>query len=82
MPKAIIFWSNTYVPFNDFMFLESDLGEWVFKPDNESNWLRVELSPERKKGKFEVTAMTRADFKVENAKKGLIVAIEESQTSH
>lgn len=77
-----IFWSNTYVPFNEFMFLESGLGEWVFKPDNESNWLRMEVSPERKNGKFEVTASTLADFVVKDKRKGLVVAIESPQPPH
>jgi hypothetical protein len=71
-----IFWSNTYVPFNEFMFMESGLGVWVFKPDNESNWLWMEVSPERKNGKFEVTASTLADFVVNDKNKGLIVAVE------
>jgi len=71
-----IFWSNTYVPFNEFMFLESGLGEWVFKPDNESNWLRMELSPERKSGKFEVTTWALAEFLVKDKDKGLIVTIQ------
>jgi hypothetical protein len=74
-----IFWSNVYAPFKEFIFLESGLGEWVFKPDNESNWLRMDLSPERRNGKFEVTARTLAEFLVKDGEKGLIVTIESPQ---
>ena len=77
-----IFWSSKYVPFREFMFLESDMGEWVFRPDNGSDWLRMELSPERKSGKFVVTASTLADLAVKDRKKGLVVAIESFQTLH
>ena len=77
-----ILWSNRYVPFKEFVFLESGLGEWVFKPDKESNWLIVDLSPERKNGKFEVTLRTLGEFVVKDAGKGLIVTIEDSQASH
>jgi len=74
-----ILWSNKYVPFTGFMFLESGLGEWVFKPDNRSNWLRMELSPERKNGRFEVTARTFVEFSVKDKCKGLIVTIASPQ---
>jgi hypothetical protein len=76
-----ILWSNIYVPFKEFMFLQSGLGEWVYKPDNESNWLRMERSPDRKNGKFEVTARTLAVFVVKDAKKGLIITVEGSRIS-
>jgi hypothetical protein len=77
-----ILWSNTYVPFNAFMFLEPGLGEWVFKPDIESNWLRMKFSPERKNGKFEVTMEALAEFAVKDKEKGLVVTIESPQPRH
>jgi len=79
--RMSIMWSTKYAPFKEFMFLESGLGEWVFKPDKESNRLIVDLSPERKNGKFVVTARTLAEFVLRDASKGLIVGIVSLQTS-
>src|SRR5207245_3550732 len=31
-----MYWSNQYVPFDRFIFIGSDLGEWVVKPEREA----------------------------------------------
>jgi hypothetical protein len=39
-----VFWSNNYVPYNDFLIMDSRIGEWVIKPDADGQALTARIS--------------------------------------
>jgi hypothetical protein len=65
----------------EMILLEKTFGEWLVKPDQDSNWLWVELAPERKNGKFDVTVKTVAEYVVSNPTKGLLLDLETPKSS-
>jgi hypothetical protein len=72
--KVRVFWSNVYIPFEELIFVDQRLGEWVVSGDD-ANWLKVERKEERVEKKFDVTIRTIAEFFVKDNTKGLVLAI-------
>ena len=68
-------WSTQYLQFKEVVFLEKALGEWIVKPDEKSNRLWVNVAPERKERKFDVTVKSVAEYVVRDPTKGLVVEI-------
>ena len=68
-----MYWSNQYVPFDRFIFVGSDLGEWIVKPDQETGHsVIIEVNPP-KGGKIDVTVKTIACFSDRNPTAGLLL---------
>jgi hypothetical protein len=68
-----MYWSNQYVPFDRFIFVGRDLGEWIVKPDPETGHnVIIEVNPP-KGGKVDVTVKTIACFSDRNRAAGLLL---------
>jgi hypothetical protein len=70
-----IYWSNNYVPFDEFIFVGNELGHWVVKPDpKDGHALTIDVQGMRD-GKVDVIIKTVACFAHGNSKSGLIVDV-------
>ncbi len=70
-----VYWSNNFVPFDDFMFLSPGFGGWFVQPDPEGNNLTIEVEPSKSSEKIEVRIRTIVSFHVQNPRAGLILRV-------
>lgn len=58
-----VFWSNKYVPFEEFVFVDKSFGEWISKP-NYSERLSVTISESDKEGQLDLLIFTTLKFRI------------------
>lgn len=67
-----IFWSNKYTPFNEFIFINKDFGQWISKPSVEKR-LFVEIKESEEPDKLELEIISNLKFLIINPEKILIL---------
>jgi len=70
--KPYIFWSNKYTPFNDFVLINIEFGEWASKP-NFNNRLEIKMTKSDKEDQLDLLFLTRAKFEIVDPSKTLIL---------
>lgn len=73
-----VFWSNKYIPFKQFIFIDKSFGEWVSKPSFD-NRLYVKISPSDKSDQLDFLAYTIAKLSIINPRKIAILELNEPQ---
>lgn len=58
-----IFWSNKYIPFDEFVFIDKNFGEWVSKP-NFKERLFVDISESDKPDQLDLLIYTTFKFRI------------------
>ena len=70
--KPHIFWSNKYIPFDDFVLIDKRFGEWTSKPTFKDR-LEVRISESDKQDKLDLLYVTKMKFGVIDPTKILIL---------
>lgn len=68
-----IFWSNKYMPFNDFILVNRGFGEWTSKPTF-GDRLLVSISPSDKEDQLSLLYLTKMRFEIIDAHKILVIS--------
>ena len=58
-----VFWSNKYMPFNSFVFIDKAFGQWVSKPSF-NNRLQITISDSDQPDKLDFLAFTTLKFSI------------------
>jgi hypothetical protein len=70
--KPFIFWSNKYTPFDDFVFINRNFAEWIFKPSFKER-LEIKVSKSDKIDKLDLIFFIKMKFKIVNSERSLIL---------
>jgi hypothetical protein len=63
-----LFWSNKYIPFNEFIFLNKNYGEWVAKPSINERFF-VKISDSDKPDQMDLQMYTTMKFSINKPEK-------------
>lgn len=69
-----IFWSNKYIPFNEFIFIDRDFGEWVSKP-NFNERLSVSISESDRTDQLDLLIFTTLRFRILHTNRIIILQL-------
>jgi hypothetical protein len=72
-----IFWSNMYMPFKEFIFLDRSFAEWISKPSF-NNRFYVKISPSDKIDQYDFLAYTTLRFSITDLRK--IAILQKNET--
>lgn len=71
-----VYWSNNFVPFDEFIFMSKGFGEWLVKPDPDTHHsLTIEIEPSKTSKNIEVRVRTVAYLLVRNPNAGLLLNV-------
>lgn len=70
--KYKVSWSNKYIPFKEFIFIDKSFGEWVSKPSFKDR-LYVKMSESDKNDQYDLLIYTAAKFNILHTNKVAIL---------
>jgi len=69
-----VFWSNKYIPFNEFIFVDRNFGEWISKP-NFNERLSITISESDRTDQLDLLIFTTLKFSILDINKIIILQI-------
>lgn len=71
-----VFWSNKYMPFKEFIFIDKSFGEWISKPSFNDRFY-VRISPSDKPDQLDFLAYTIAKLSIIEPRKIAVLELNE-----
>lgn len=73
-----VFWSNKYMPFKEFIFIDKSFGEWISKPSFNDRFY-VKISPSDRPDQLDFFAYTTMKFSIKDPRK--VAVLQKSETT-